>query len=351
MTDEEVTARAAEMIRERGVEFERLIEQRTDRERTRKREARKRRTLQQQERERIRKREARKRQTPEQREREKHREKTRCRKKLRTFMAIDGEGGGTDELGRQNYFLMCASGQTPGDEYLTHREGESLSTRDCLEFILSLPRDKILLGFGFGYDTTQILRGIKPTTQRQILNPRQGKNGPFYTYWGDYAVIYRLGQYFRVARVDRGGPKPTVIGGSCRTVYETLGFFQCTFAKALDNWEIGTKQERAIIAENKGQRDQFLQLNDTIIEYCKLECRYLAMLMTEFRQVCDSASILTKQWSGAGWLASALLEKHRVPKRPLTAREVAAVAERKPGKSLKPAALRRPERDRQFEIS
>ena len=128
-------------------------------------------------------------------------------------MAVDGEGGGTDDLGRQNYFLMVASGQTSGEEYMLHREGKPLSTRDCLEFILSLPADPILVGYGVGYDATQILRGIKPTTLRQILNPRQGKNGPCYTYWGDYAIIYQQGQYFRVARIDRSGPKPTVIQG------------------------------------------------------------------------------------------------------------------------------------------
>jgi hypothetical protein len=351
MTNGEATARVAEMIRERGVEYERLIGQRTERERTRKREARKRRTAEQLDRERERKREARKRQTPDQWEREKHREKMRCRKKLRPFMAIDGEGGGTDELGRQNYLLMVASELTSGEEHILHREGAPLSIHECLEFILSLPADPILVGFGFGYDTNQILRCIKKTTQRQILNPRQGKNGPCYTYWGDYAIIYQQGQYFRVARVDRGRPKPTIIKGSCRTIYETLGFFQCAFVKAIGNWEIGSEKERAIIAENKGQRDQFLKLSDTIIEYCKLECRCLAKLMTELREVCTAAGILPKQWSGAGWLASALLKKNGIPKRPLTRNEEAALVERNSSRNSRLAELRRPERDRDFEIA
>jgi hypothetical protein len=50
--------------------------------------------------------------------------------------------------------------------------------------------------------------------------------------------------------------------------------------------------------------------------------------MEEFRKVCAAAGILPKQWSGAGWLASALLEKHCVPKRPLTSKEAAALAEK-----------------------
>ncbi len=75
------------------------------------------------------------------------------------------------------------------------------------------------------------------------------------------------------------------------------------------------------------------------------------MLMTELREVCTTVGILPKQWSGAGWLAAALLEKHGIPKRPLTHGEIAALSERKPSKSPRPGGLRRPERDRQFEVA
>ncbi len=296
----DVTTPVNDIIQDRGADYERIVEHRRERDRVRKREARKRQTPEQLERQRILKREARKRQTPEQREHEKQREGKRCRRKLRPFWGIDGEGGGTDELGRQNYLLMVASGQASGEEYMLHREGKPLSTRDCLEFILSLPAEPILVGYGIGYDATQILRGIKPTTLRQILNPWQGKNGPCYTYWGDYAIIYQQGQYFRVARVDRSGPKPTIIRGSSRTIYETIAFFQCAFVKAIGDWEIGNEEERAIIATNKMQRDEFVHLTDTIIGYCKLECRYLASLMTEFREVCTAAGIPTQAMERGG---------------------------------------------------
>ena len=99
------------------------------------------------------------------------------------------------------------------------------------------------------------------------------------------------------------------------------------------------------------QRDEFLQLTDTIIGYCKLECRHLAMRMTEFREVCTAAGILPKQWSGAGWLASALLEKHSIPKRPLTATEVAGSSRPKAQQESKALGLRRPERDPKFEMA
>jgi hypothetical protein len=327
MTDP-VGARVADMVQARGAEYARAIEARRERkrerERARKREARRRQTSDQRHRERARKHEARTQLTSEQRERE--RELRRSRKKLRPFMAVDGEGGGTDALGRQNYLLMAAANSE--GEYLLDRQGEPLSTRDCLKFLLSLPAKPILVGYGVGYDATQILRGIKAATLRRILNPLQGKNGPCYTYWGEYAIIYQQGQFLRVARIDRSGPKPAIVKGSCRTVYETLGFFQCTFVKAITDWKIGSQAEREMISENKMLRHTFSKLTKGIIEYCKLECRYLAMLMEEFRKVCAVAGIQPKQWSGAGWLAAALLEKHCVPKRPLTFKEAAALAEK-----------------------
>ena len=357
MDSSDVNNRIDGLIRARGADYEALIEQRRERGRIRKQAFRRERQgPEQRKRESARKRDTRERRTHEQRERDRQRERSRERKKLRPFMGVDGEGGGTDALGRQNYFLMCASGQTSEEEYQCHRDGKPLSTRDCLDFILSLPPDKILAGFGFGYDATQILRGIAIGTKgqqtlRRILNPPQGKNGPCYTYWGDYAIAYQQGQYIRVARIDRRGPEPAIAKGSSRTVYETLGFFQCSFVKAIDNWGIGSEQERTIIANNKSQRDVFLQLTDDIIRYCKLECRDLATLMTEFREVCTAAGILPRQWSGAGWIAAALMDKHGIPKRPLTHREVAALAEQKPSKSSRPTGLRRPERDRQFEMA
>jgi hypothetical protein len=319
-----VGARLADMIQARGAEYARAIEARREHERERKREARRRQTPDQIDRERARKRETRTLLTLEQKERE--REQRRSRKKLRPFMGVDGEGGGTDELGRQNYLLMVAANAE--DEHLLHRHGERLSTRDCLEFLLSLPAEPILVGYGVGYDATQILRGIKANTLRRILNPPQGKNGPSYTYWGEYAIIYQQGQYLRIARIDRSGSKPAIVKGSCRTVYETLGFFQCTFVKAITDWKIGSQAELDMIFDNKMHRNTFTKLTEGIIQYCKLECCHLAMLMEEFRNVCAAAGIEPKQWSGAGWLASALLDKHRVPKRPLTSKEAATLAEK-----------------------
>src|SRR5205814_451985 len=52
-----------------------------------------------------------------------------------------------------------------------------------------------------------------------------------------------------------------------------------------------------------------------------------------------------------GWLAAALDKQHGTRKRPLTVREQAEAAERKPSKHSRPPAPRRPERDREFEVA
>jgi hypothetical protein len=330
------------MTQERGAEYQHTVKARRERERVRKREARRRQTADQRERERNRKRQGRLTQTSEQREQA--RERRHTRKKERPFMAIDGEGGGTDYEGRQNYLLMVAANSE--ETHVRHRNGERLTTRECLEFLLSLPAEPILVGYYFtGYDANQILRGIIGTTNgstiRRILNPGQGKYGPLSTYWGDYAITYQPGKYFRVGRVDPVTRK--VVKGSCRTVYEAFGFFQSSFAAAITKWAIGTEEERAMIVGNKNRRAEFSQLTDEIREYCTMECRHLAILMERFRETCTEVGIWPREWSGAGELAAALFKKHGIPKRPLTFREAEA--------NQNSTVSRRPKRDPAFEVA
>jgi hypothetical protein len=170
------------------------------------RERRRRQTPERRRQEALRKREARRRQTPEQREKEQERESKRNRaRKIAPFMAVDGEGAGTDVLGRQHYKMMAAS-RADGGGCSRHNNGEPLSVKDCLEFLLSLPANVRLCSFYFGYDVTQILRGIGDIkTLREILDPPYSKTGygQLPVFWSDYAISYQQGQYFRVARLDR----------------------------------------------------------------------------------------------------------------------------------------------------
>ena len=71
-----------------------------------------------------RKRKERRQQTPEHIERARERQRqARARQPLRPFLAMDGEGGGTDDLGRQLYLMMVAADALGEEERILHRNG------------------------------------------------------------------------------------------------------------------------------------------------------------------------------------------------------------------------------------
>lgn len=302
---------------------------------------------------RVRMKKLRQQQTPEEFGHEAERKrKARASKPPLPFMAIDGEGGGKDAFGRQDYNLMLA---VSPDEQLVLNTGHRLTTIDCFKFILDLPKNVIPVAFGLGYDATQILRDIPSPVLRRIYDPYHNRHGGISPeYWKDYAIQYMPGKYLKIGRVDKSVPvqkgklRP-VVSGSYRTIYETFGFFQCSFAKAIENWKTGTEEERRLITLTKDQRNSFKKPTRKIITYCKLECRHLVEMMTNFRQLCHDLDIRPRQWSGAGEVAAVLLAKHGVPKRPHTARELQMRADQKPAKNRRPD-FRRPARDPACEI-
>ena len=233
------------------------------------------------------------------------------RAKGRPFMGVDGEGCGTDRRGRQHYMLLRAG----RFELFT---GKPLTTIDCLEFILSLPPTHILVGFAFAYDTTQILRDMPAERLSRLFEDTPSREGQSsYTYWEDYAIEYLPRNYLRVARLERvwgvrkdgsEGGIYEVIEGTTRTVWETFGFFQCSFLRALQQFDIG-KRYWEEIARNKRQRSRFARITTEIRRYCELECALLASMMEKFRVICHAAGIHPNEWSGAGKLAAYL---HRI---------------------------------------
>jgi DNA polymerase type B, organellar and viral len=228
----------------------------------------------------------------------------------RPFCGCDGEGAGTDELGRQLYMLFRM-----GDRELF--TGEPLTTRQILRFICDHPPDQILVGFAFGYDVTMILRDLSETQCKRLFAPRQfGPGRSSFTWFHEFEIDYLPRQYFRVRRVryridpETRQERRVVIKGSTRTIYETFGFFQKPFAKVLNEFEVGTASEREQIAYDKSRRgSDDWQIGDDERAYCAMECRFLTELMDKLRGYCDEANIKPKSWSGAGRLAAALHER------------------------------------------
>lgn len=247
--------------------------------------------------------------------------------RARDFWGIDGEGI-TTPGGDHRYMLMCAGDDVHTRELYT---GKELTTEQCLEFILSLPADVTLVGFSFGYDVTKILQNLNPERRRDLLTDKsppkiaklgnvtwlQGQRKSPYTYWrGEYGLEYLPGNYLRVCRIAQH--KKTMAGtdiewitskpvpGSVRTIYEAFGFFQKKFAQSLDDFAVGTKKERKLIAKNKAERAVFHRVTREIRRYCALECALLARMMGQLRSAAYASGIYPRTWNGAGKFASAL---------------------------------------------
>lgn len=228
------------------------------------------------------------------------------------FTGCDGEGAGTDELGRQLYLLFRM-----GDRELF--TGSRLTTAELLDFICDHPTNEILVGFSFGYDVTMILRDLDRSRLERLFQPKDmGEGKSRYTWFGDFDIEYLPKQYFRVRRmrwdIDEEGKRKRVVAGATRTIFETFGFFQKSFVKVIGEFEIGTAAEREMIAANKARRGDFVEMSQEERDYCAMECRMLGELMEKLREYCHAAGIRPRTWNGAGKLASALHNLHETPR-------------------------------------
>jgi hypothetical protein len=222
------------------------------------------------------------------------------------FVGCDGEGCGEDEHGRQHYMLFRMGER----ELFT---GKPLTTPQILNFILDSDPTVLHVGFSFGYDVTQILRDMNPDRWGELFKPRMfGPGHSPYTWIGsEFGVDYLPRNFLRVRRYRRLSDTQLVpIAGSERTIYETFGFFQKSFVAALDDFDVGTPDERAMIARNKEDRGLITAIDQETRDYCALECGLLAAMMTKFRTLCIDNEIYPREWSGAGKISDYLHQRH-----------------------------------------
>jgi hypothetical protein len=228
------------------------------------------------------------------------------------FLGVDGEGAGKDAEGRQNYLLLRA-----GERRELFNGNKRLSTEECLEFLLGMPRSRIAVGYFFTYDATQILRDLNPERLAKLFEPKErGPGFSPYTYWGEYAIDFRPRQYFRVARL-KSRNTTEIVPHSSRTVNEVGQFFQGPFVKQLIDWEICSAEDLAKIAAGKEDRgnENRLIITPTEREYCGLEVHYLENLMEKFREVCTDTGMVPHVWRGPGAIAAVLHGNNGTPKR------------------------------------
>lgn len=214
--------------------------------------------------------------------------------KQRVIIGIDGEGY-TDEDGVHHYSLLAAS----NGEYV---EGESLSTEQCLEFLLGLRRVKetpyLFVMFSFNYDVNMMLRDLDDAHLKQLAGPDE------VTKWNGYRISYKPS---RMLTIWHRRTKRHIL------IYDVFGFFQTSFVKALKEWNVGTQEQRERIAAMKEQRSEFVNVSrEQIRTYCFDEC---ALLVDVVRQLIDAtlaAEIPCSKWYGAGALAAAMMGKNKI---------------------------------------
>lgn len=259
------------------------------------------------------------------------------------FWGCDGEGAGqgTEHI----YWLLRI-----GPHVLAHEDGSDLTTQECLMFLADIGASKpkaIPVAFFFGYDTTMILRGLPHRAMQRLLAPslvcwqcghikdHHVPNGPCITTGQDGCkcdcerFLGGGSAFFTPVVKGRPGIRPIVVsqqgssfsvkwqGKPALVISDTAGFFQTSFIKTLERWEIRTAEQLTEMAHMKDQRGAFTIGED--LEEVKLynaeECALLAELMGKLREACTALGIVPRRWQGAGWLASAMLERANVPKR------------------------------------
>lgn len=224
------------------------------------------------------------------------------------FAGVDGEGGNIPDedalFGTRHVYQLLRVGG------LAIENPRGLSFEECAAFLCSLPKDSLYVGYFFDYDVTMILKSLPAERVQRIMDrDKRTRSG-----WnllpvdvGPYQVDYLPHKEFKVRL--RGSGQPF-------TVISDVGtFFQMSFVKALEKWDIGTPEMRADIAAGKLLRSDFTGMTDDIRKYNKLEIFLLEELMTQFRDVCIDIGYVPRQWQGPGYLASAILDAHKVPKR------------------------------------
>lgn len=219
------------------------------------------------------------------------------RPRLAIIVGVDGEGLTRDD-GSHDYTLLADS---------TGRQITSdgaLDTESCLRFLLSLS-GKLVVGYGLSYDVNKMLSSLRPGRLLRIH-----KRG--HTFWQSpdgyvYRIEYTPRKCLRISEIMDKVSVRTV------TVWDTLGFYQTGFVKALRAWKIGTPDELALLDGMKGLRSDFANVSpERIKEYNDLECKLLVELTAALRATIEKAGYRLGRWDGAGALASAMLRKHGV---------------------------------------
>jgi hypothetical protein len=229
----------------------------------------------------------------------------------RQVIGIDGEGYSLPD-GSHRYVYLAAS--DAAGLVAETRNPKGLSADEVFRFLVALPRKALLVGFALGYDKTKWLESWPDERVWRLMRPeeRQGKTGPFPVDCEGWRVNL-VSTRFTVKRADEE---------TGRTVWDVWKFFQSSFVKALDRWDIGKTAQRRFIAKQKERRGAFEGIGPTEERYCQLECALLAELVTKLLEAHEQAGVRLQSFYGPGSSSAVVLaemgadlQKARYPER------------------------------------
>lgn len=230
--------------------------------------------------------------------------------KGKTIIAWDGEGVTLDN-GVHVYNLFANSA---GDTIATD-DLRSIDTELCLELLLQYPSKKFInIIYGGSYDVNMILKDLTRDQISILWN-----NGS--VHWRHYRITYASRKKFTVKNMQTN---------ITTTLWDVIGFFQCSFVKACEDW-LGNTVDLTHIEKMKAQRSNFTQQDfDEIKRYNEAECELLVLLYTMFLDSLAQADIYLTRHDGAGAIAAYLMKqwgiKRHLGSEPLQVYEAAQYA-------------------------
>jgi len=238
----------------------------------------------------------------------------------RLVVFVDGEGANDGDpeirekdglrksIQQQNYALLTAvfEEETPRRIIGENNVGQ-LSTKDCLEFILSLPADQLLIAFGFTYDVEMILRDLSTDHWKRLHKKNR-------VYWGNYSILYIPHKLFYIRRREKKRNRKNDKGES-RKIYDIAGFFgNVGFKTVTEKWKVATPEEQAFIERMKKARPDFGPITQETLDYNELEGKLGIRVFKKIRSEWIGLGLKVTSPHGAGSLASAMYVQNDLEK-------------------------------------
>ena len=220
-------------------------------------------------------------------------------KSERPILALDGEGYSLAD-GRHLYtYLACCSAEGLVSEVENSR---GLDTEQVFDWLVSLPRGALLVGYSLGYDTSKWCEAMGDRQLWDLNHPetRPGRFGPKPVRWKEYSVN-AVATKFTVAIGAKGARRVA-------PVWDVFRFFGTSFVKALKTWKVGTDEQVAAIEAMKAQRGNFEGIREREKGYCRDECKLLAQLVGKLVQAHEDVGLPLKSYYGPGSTASVMLK-------------------------------------------